>query len=139
MLIKTMEWVMDGVSAAYKVAEREGLTDPMLLPSSCQLEVSTHHGMTYQVAWFKRLRTGAKILNISSHGLQIEPEEKIRAMLLNCFASYLQWCEHDLRQAQWASAAHHEIRKVQKPKVPTYGDGTWARYWSAVDKLWRAR
>jgi hypothetical protein len=138
-LIKTMEWVMDSVLAAYKVAERDGLRDDLRMVSGCQLEVSTHHGAEFQLAWFSRMRTGAKVMHLSSQRLQTVSEEHARSMILNCLASFLQWCQHDIERLNYARAAHHEIRKVRKPKVPMYGDAKWEYYRQAVDAIWRSR
>lgn len=138
-LIKTMEWVMDGVSSAYKVAERDGLKNELLLHASGQLEIATHHGHEFQVAWFTRMRTGAKVMHLSSARLQTSDEAVARTMILNCLASFLQWCQHDVERAEWGKAAHHEVRRVRKPKVPMYGDAKWEYYKQAVDNLWRTR
>lgn len=140
-LIKTMKWVMEGVSAAYKVGESHGLRDELLLHESCLIEICTHHGpgLGMQVASFTRMRTGAKVLHLSSARLMSDDEVTIRSMLLQAFASYLQWCEHDRDQALWASSQRRELRKVKKPKVPMYGDAKWTLYLNAVNTIWCTR
>lgn len=138
-LIRTMEWIMEGVTCAYRIAERDGLRSENLQHVSTQLEVATHHGGMYQIAWFNRMRTGAKVMHLSSARLLVDEEIDVREMVLNCLASFLQWCQHDVERVQYADAAHHEIRKTKKPKVPTYGDPKWSYYKQAVNAIWRAR